>query len=340
MHTLADPFNLLLISLFFGLSTISIFYTKRQIGFMAIASLLIVIAQDQMRWQPWVYLYLLMLIPYLTQSGKGGNEKQILICLQLVIAGVYVWSGVQKMNSNFLDGTFAQIMRAFGFTSEFEVWRKLGYAIPLAEVSIGVALLIPKLRTIGICAATFTHILILLYLSPLVLNHNSVVYPWNVAMILFVFLLFYNVNDNLLTAVSEVRSSALLATIIMLVWIAPIFNLLGYWDHYLSFSLYSNKPSIFYVAVAESELHKIDKRFSNYFARIRGLQGGAIIEIDKWAISELNVPFYPETRSFKKLSENFCGLGIDDDKLVFLELSYQNREPYYTRFTCKQPLRP
>ena len=68
------------------------------------------------------------------------------------------------------------------------------------------------------------------------------------------------------------------------VWIFPILNLFGYWNHYLSFSLYSNKLSRFYIAVEESEIHKIDKRFNNYFAKIPGLQGGEIIEIDKWPI--------------------------------------------------------
>ena len=112
-------------------------------------------------------------------------------------------------------------------------------------------------------------------------------------------------------------------------------NFFGYWDHYLSFSLYSNKPSKFYIAIEKGEIHKIDNRFGNHFANIQGLQGGQLIDVDKWAFSELNVPFYPEMSLFKKLSVKFCDVGIDEDKLVFLELFYTN-STLSNRFTCSE----
>jgi hypothetical protein len=122
---------------------------------------------------------------------------------------------------------------------------------------------------------------------------------------------------------------------IALVWLFPILNLFGYWDHHLSFSLYSNKPSNFYIAIEESQVRKIDKRLKNYFVEIPGLQGGQIIEINKWTLFELNVPFYPQIRSFKKLSANFCSLDIDEEKLIFLELANVKGKHQYRRFTCK-----
>ncbi len=331
---LSAPFDLILLLLFIGLSVVWIFYEHRGIGIAAIVSLLLILAQDQMRWQPWVYLYLLMLVPYLTQSGSGDNKTLVLICLQLIVAGVYIWSGIQKLNSNFLDGTFALIFKASGGGLKFESWRMAGYGIPLLEFSTGLALLIPKLRKIGIFTALIIHTVILFYLSPIVLNHNSIVYPWNVAMLCFVFLLFWGVKDNLYASILDIRSNVLILLPVILVWIFPVLNLFGYWDHYLSFSLYSNKPSRFYVAIEESEIHKIDERFTNYFANLPGLQGGQIIEIETWAYSELNVPFYPEMRAFKKLSVNFCDLNIDADKLVFLELFYIDRKRHFNSFTC------
>ena len=61
-----------------------------------------------------------------------------------------------------------------------------------------------------------------------------------------------------------------------------------------------------------------------------------IIEIDKWAYSELKMPFYPEMRSFKKLSVNFCNLGISEDKLVFVELFNVDSKPHFNKFTCNE----
>jgi hypothetical protein len=252
-----------------------------------------------------------------------------------MIVGVYIWSGVHKWNLGFLDGTFAQMVKASGLNVDFQIWKKAGYIIPFLEVSIGVALLTRKLRKVGVYIAIITHIVILFYLSLFVLEHNSVVYPWNIAMIVFVYLLFWDTDENLAMTFREIRVNAFLLIPVALIWLFPVLNLVGYWDHYLSFSLYSSKPSKFYIAIEKDEIHKIDKRFAHYFADMKGLQGGQLIDVDKWAFSELNVPFYPEKRLFKKLSVNFCDLGIDEDKLVFLELFYTN-STLSNKFTCKE----
>jgi hypothetical protein len=332
---LASPFDIILISLFAVLCFVWIFYENRIIGLIAIGCLTLILLQDQMRWQPWVYLYFLMLLPYLIESNNSANRKLIMICLQWIIVGVYIWSGVHKWNSGFLDVTFAQMVKASGISVDFHTWKKAGYIIPFLEVSIGLALLTPKFRKVGVCIAIVTHIVILFYLSPVVLEHNSVVYPWNIAMIVFVCLLFWNNTENLVMKFQEFRANVLLLIPVVLIWLFPLLNFFGYWDHYLSFSLYSNKPSKFYIAIEKGEIHKIDNRFENYFANIQGMQGGQLIDVDKWAFSELNVPFYPEMRSFKKLSRKFCVLGIDEDKLVFLELFYTNGT-LSNKFTCKE----
>ncbi len=330
------PFDFLLLIFFIGFCFTWVFYAKKWIGIATLTSLLIILIQDQMRWQPWVYLYMLMLLPSLYQSHKEENERVILICLQLIVAGVYVWSGIQKLNSNFIDDTVSLIIKVSGIELANPNWKKLGYAIPCIEIFIGLALLIPKLRKIGIYGAASMHILVLFYLSPIVLHHNSVVYPWNVAMIIFVFLLFKNDDESFINSIHELRKHFLLFGTVALVWIFPVLNFFGCWDHYLSFSLYSGKPSRFYIAVEKTELQKIDKRLENYFVQIPGMQGGQLIDVDKWAFSELNVPFYPEVRSFKRLSGNFCELGIDGDKLIFLELYHSNAKTEYKTFTCGQ----
>lgn len=331
---LEAPFDFFLLFGFFGLSVLWIFCKRQIIGIAVLASLLAILIQDQMRWQPWVYLYLLMLVPYLTQSRRDENKRLILISLQLIVAGVYIWSGIHKMNTNFLNGTFALMIKASGVGSNFENWSVAGYAIPLLEFLTGLALLVPKFRKIGIYTALVIHAVILFYLSPFMLNHNSIVYPWNFAMMSFVLILFWGNKDNLLLSVLEIRSSVLVIPPVILVWLFPILNFSGYWDHNLSFSLYANKPAKFYIAIEDSETHKIDNRLENYFAKIPGLKGGQINEIDKWAYSELNVPFYPELRSFKKLSTPFCELGIDEDKVVFLALFHFNNQANFSKFTC------
>ena len=333
--SLASPVDLILISLFVVLCFVWLFYENRIIGLMAIGSLGAMLLQDQMRWQPWVYLYFLLLIPFLLQSNNATNRRLVLICLQWIVAGVYIWSGIHKWNLNFVEGTFAHIIKSSGIGAEFQTWKKVGYMIPFIEVSTGLALITPKFRKAGIYIAIITHVVILLYLSSVALEPNSIVYPWNIAMIVLVYLLFWKTSDTLFVTFREIQVNFLLLIPVVMIWLFPLLNLFGYWDHYLSFSLYSSKPSRFYIAIEKGEIHKIDKRLKNYFADIQGLQGGQLIDVDKWAFSQLNVPFYPEMRLFKKLSTEFCRVGIDQDKLVFLELYYSNGT-LYNKFTCQE----
>lgn len=336
LPAIAFPFDVMLLLLFIGLGIVWIFYKKRRIGLMAIVSLATILMQDQMRWQPWVYQYSLLLLPYLLQTDTKENEKSILCCLQWIIAGIYVWSGIQKLNPGFLSQTFVQIAEASGTKLMFSKWKNAGYIIPFIEILTGLSLLGSKFRKAGIYAAVITHIAILLLLSPLMLNHNSVVYPWNAAMILFVLLLYKGMKteEHAINLIRENSFTSLKLMPIILVWVFPVFNFWGYWDHYLSFSLYSDKPPTFYIAIEESEIHKIDKRFQNYFVVIPGLQGGQLIDIDKWALSELNVPFYPQLSLFKKLSRRFCNLNISESNIVFIEASHINGRQEYRTFTC------
>jgi hypothetical protein len=277
-----------------------------------------------------------MLLPYLIVPFTREPEKSILISLKWIIAGVYVWSGIQKLNPAFIDGTFVQVIKVSGIKTDFGGVRNLGYTIPVIELSIGLGLLIVKFRRVALIAAITTHALILVYLIPYVLNQNTVVYPWNVAMIFFVSLLFWDTKEDHRLSVREISRTSLTTIPVVLVWVVPALNFFGLWDHYLSFSLYSNKPSTFYIAIEESEIQKVDKRFKNYFGGIPGLRGGQLIDINKWSYAELNVPFYPETKAFKKVSASFCELGIADDKLIFLELLHSKGQIRYNKFTCSE----
>jgi hypothetical protein len=277
-----------------------------------------------------------MLVPYLIIPVTHEREKSILISLKWIIAGVYVWSGIQKLNPAFIDGTFAQIIKTTAIKTEFEDIRNLGYMIPVIEFLIGIGLLTAKFRRIALIAAVTTHVFILVYLASNGVDQNTVVYPWNAAMIFFISLLFWNKKENHLLSVGKISRTSFAVIPVLLVWAVPILNFFGLWDHYLSFSLYSNKPSTFYIAVEESEIHKVDKRLDNYFAEIPGLTGGQLIDINKWSYGELNVPFYPETKAFKKLSASFCKFGIAEDKLIFLELLRSKGKIHYNKFTCSE----
>ncbi|MDN5201797.1 hypothetical protein QQ008_10500 [Fulvivirgaceae bacterium BMA10] len=252
-----------------------------------------------------------------------GNGNVRLNYFRIILIGTYLWSGIHKINPSFIEIAYPSIMEGlFGMTDPdfVESTRILGYGIPVVEILISFGLFFPRSRHIAVYFAILSHLFILWYLGPLGINQNSIVYPWNIAMILMVWILFFNSEDKIVFLKQQPYKWKILnLKIILLVWIFPVFNFIGYWDNYLSFSLYSEKMTDMYVAIEENELQKFKDRFDNCFVELEGITGGKIIDINKWALKELNVPVYPETRIYKQIAEVFCGYNISQDKLIFIE---------------------
>ena len=334
----AHSINYALLLLLVILLISSLFFSKKTIDILIILLVLILLLQDQNRWQPWVYIYFLFLLPFgLWWKGRGTGPPMISY-FQIILIGIYAWSGVHKLNPNFINTTFHEIITQFFWFKDvhwISTLNLFGYAIPGIEIGIAMTLFLPtSFRNLAVYVAILTHIFILFFLSPLGIDSNSVVYPWNLAMITLVFLLFHNVSGPI-ALWGGGPFPILHAAGILLTWILPVLNFWGYWDNYLSFNLYSGKPHAFYIAVADNELSKIDRRLSESFLTIKGMRGGKIIDVNKWAMNELNVPFYPETRTLKKIAAPFCKLGIAEGQLYFLEFELPFREGKFLRFSCQ-----
>lgn len=311
-----------------------VFYSSRIVLFIAILAMLGLVLIDLLRLQPWVYIYFSIFL-FLTVMPKSPEGS--LNCIQLICIGVYIWSGVHKINSNFLDMTFKSTLQTIFSIHEdhiIESLKKLGYLIPGIEIICGLLLFFKRARRIGVLTAIIIHVSIIIFLGPLGINKNFVVIPWNIAMIIVVFAAFYKSENKIFYDNDNFKTRILRGMTVLLFWIAPLFNFFSSWDSYLSFSLYSDKVNAYYIAVEESEVYKIDHRLRSYFIKLPNMKGGQLIDIDKWSTTELHVPFYPEDRVFKKLSRSFCKLGIDNEKLIFLKVSNYPKKGQYFPFKC------
>ncbi len=146
---------------------------------MLVSCLFIFILEDITRFQPWVYMQTALLI--LLNLNKNGRENAILSGALLLVALIYIWSGFQKLNLGFLKDTFPWLLSTFGFNFQIEADQPLtGFnylfaLIPLLELSIGLFLLIPKTRKIGIIIGLLMHLFILISLGPIGHHWNLIV---------------------------------------------------------------------------------------------------------------------------------------------------------------------
>ncbi len=312
----------------------------------------VILIQDQMRWQPWVYTYLLLLFPFLwddkptpaTPKMKKAKQElsnfDYITYVQIFLIGLYFWGGVHKLNAGFNEVIYPLFVKSLlklpdgHWLYEAKIF---GLLIPVTEILVGIGLIIPRFRKIAAIGAIFTHLVILLFLSPLGLNDNHIVIPWNMAMIVVVYLSCFNQQQKLVLWHPQADRRRWLAIgLAVLVWLMPALNLRGKWDTYLSFNLYSNNIDHMYVAVKSASLDKIDNQLSAYFAAQNILDDGKVIDVSDWSFKELNVPVYPEKRVFNAIARHFCRSGIPADQLMFVEYRPPLTPGKYRTYTCEK----
>jgi hypothetical protein len=65
--------------------------------------MLVFCLEDQTRWQPWVFQYsLLMAVIALVPVDGQESQQRALNLVRLIVAFTYIFSGLQKINSNFM----------------------------------------------------------------------------------------------------------------------------------------------------------------------------------------------------------------------------------------------
>jgi hypothetical protein len=259
---------------------------------------------DQTRWQPWFYQYLFMLaaIGILVKTESSPNRTALDVC-RLIVAATYFWTGFQKLNITFVRETWpdmAAFLPGFWQSVAQRVPAFLILAIPLVEILIGIGLLSRRFRnrTVLLATATHTAILMLLFLT----GENAVVWPWNVAMVLFVWILFWDDKETTGRRIVAGRNPFHLLALLLFA-ILPSLSLVGLWDSFLSSSIYSGNTyqSAIYLgptllARLPTEIHPhVWQKTEPFF-----------LDMNRWAYAELRVPVYPEPRVFRQVARRIC----------------------------------
>jgi len=319
---LHHPFDIILPALAGVLLVcIALFRSPQKLIIPFIFIAVFMMAQDMNRMQPWFYQYLLMffiLAFFNFRCDDSRLQSSIIITFKLMIAAVYFWSGLQKLNPNFLADTFPWLMEPVTnhmAAGSIEHFRFLGYSFPLIETATGTCLLIPSLQKLAVMSAIIMHVFILFILSPLGHNYNPVVWPWNVAMILFVLLLFYNDIHFSMVDLRNAFSYHSVKIVIALFVLMPLLNFFNTWDSYLSHNLYSGNTSGGVIYVSDSVESKLPAYIKPYcFGELNQNQ----ITIKYWCMMELGVPAYPEKRNFVAVTNTFYKYAADSSEVYLM----------------------
>ena len=275
-------------------------YIFALVAFLAAYSLL-----DQTRWQPWAYQYWLMLLALGCFSWKPddirGRQDAVNIC-RLIMGCTYFYSGLQKLNSKFVAEGFPWVLGTLHLHIPVIYLNYLGWTVPFIEVSIGLCLLTRRFRKIGILNGIVMHVFILYSFGPLGLNWNSVVWPWNVAMIALIIVLFWNTDVTFGDIVWR-NKFVYQRVVLVLLGVLPALSFIGRWPSDLSLALYTDNLTEANVLINEQVKQDLPVFVQQF---IKPQPGHIVLRTQDWSFGELNVPPYAEIQSFTRVGSEVC----------------------------------
>lgn len=297
------------------LATILIFPKPQKFIFIAMGIMGIFALFDQMRLQPWFYQYFFMLGALALFSWKSADMKRqsaMLNTTRLIVASIYFFSGLQKINIVFVSDVFPWMIEPVASLLPDSLQLlplSMGVVVPFLEMAIGIGLLFKRTRTPAILLALAMIGFILFTLGPLGHNWNSVVWPWNIAMALFVVILFwkadFSVRDVLWT-----KGFLYQKLILVLFAVLPFLSFFNAWDSYPSAALYSGNTNRAQISVSDSVKQQLPQEVQHYALSTTGDMNG--LDFFNWSFNELNVPPYPETRVYQAITRDLCAYTEKD----------------------------
>ena len=277
-------------------------------AFLLLAAVLALL--DQSRWQPWFYQYLFMLLALGLCSRSPAAAMNT---CRLIVVCTYFWSGLQKVNPGFAADVFpwmAEPLTRFLPAGARSFVVSFGLVVPFVEAGIGIALLTRRFRTAAMYLAIGMHVFILIGIGPFGHRANTVVWPWNLAMVAFLLILFPRSGDvswrELLWGRGAVSQRVVLVQRLALVMfgVLPLLSFFNLWDHYLSSALYSGNRNNGALYLSDDVLAELPSPIQEE-ATNEGLDVNKL-EIADWSYRELNVPAYPEMRIYKNVARSLC----------------------------------
>lgn len=297
--------------------------SPRIFSVLALMSLTLLVCFDQTRLQPWVYQYFLLLgvlALHDCRKADSADSNHALSLLQLIVAGLYFWSGLQKMNFTFIYEILPALLVPLQTVLPWlPSSATAGIFIALTETLIGLGLFFPRTRFLFVWLAVMMHgfVLVLLIAN----DYNSVVWIWNFTLMFVIIIVFWRSNVYLmrrsLTWRGESWKRNLARSITFASVSLPLLSFGGWWDMYLSGALYSGNTSVAVIRIDGEIRERLPGEASKQMFFVERT-GDQMLPLLEWSMADLNVPVYPELRVFKAVTREVCNLEKNKNQVALV----------------------
>lgn len=258
---------------------------------------------DQNRWQPWEYQYIFTLFILLV-----NKKEQVIEVYIFLVSCIYIYSGLNKFHPNFLwlvwDNMILQgFLKCTPSQAHQPIVYQSGYVLALIECCCGFAFLFTASRKIAGYILIAMHIFILVLVGPFGLHYNKAIWPWNVLMVVHLFIL---IRAKIPTTIKAKNLFIRYNKLVVLCWaILPILGMWGMWDYYLSSNLYSGQLPKAVICIADTSKTTSLKKYYNKADLLHKCDGKILINLQTWSMLEMEAPVYPQMRVYKKIELYF-----------------------------------
>ncbi|MCH2044157.1 MAG: hypothetical protein MK212_08430 [Saprospiraceae bacterium] len=301
----------------------------------------ILVLQDLLRLQVWVYLYscilLWLYITYYRKQKETAVEdhsyKVPLKGIAIILASVYIWSGINKVNIHYDTSVFPWLMKISDWTKPFAESTLLARGSAIAEILLGLLLCFKKTQKGSAYSIIIFHGVILYLLVSDGWNH--VVYPWNVAMVLMVLVVFTRKdNDNAITQ----QIKWIHYPVIFLFTLAPTLHFFNAWPYNLSLTMYSGMPLEAEMIFDDTGHECLDTGYEPEMGFHSDTETS--LNIADLSTLFLEIPAFAEEFYYRRVAKHYCKcLGAHK---MYLQLERKHRfakQAAKRKITCKQLLR-
>jgi hypothetical protein len=173
-----------------------------------------------------------------------------------------------------------------------------------------------RFRRASLVLAVAMHVFILAMLGPLGQDWNTIVWPWTTAMAVFDLLLFSGREGFSGAEVLRIERNWFHGAMLVLFGCLPLLSFVNRWDSYLSAALYSGNLTEALVYASDAGDDALPAGVRRYL--VHTSDNTHVLNMQEWAVEDLNVPPYPEARLYKAIARDLCAQQREPGQLTLI----------------------
>lgn len=304
LPSLPTSLNLLIAIVIVCLITFNKYFTKRHLLYLSIMiSMSLLILFDVNRLSPFIHTYTCFFFVFALYHLKVLNYKTTILLCQLILVGIYIATGVHKINPYFIENIFKWWLAPFKelmSESAYNIFLSTGWLVGYIEVAAGLFLLFTKTRKLGLWLAVVTHVIILISYSPPVRGLMFVgLIIYNISLIWIVIFLFKNEKSNLVTNLIGTQKktiSYLLTFVFIGVPVLHVFT--DAIPTYMAYDLYGGRYRYTYFTFDEHIKNKLPTEYQLYCSKAEN--GKFKLFMEDWIFYDCRAGIFRQDWVFKR----------------------------------------